>query len=312
MSDRLPEPLALDLQSTLAERASAAPRVGGALARADAGPLLRASSSGAASNTLAELQDWLVHAICDTSEHDSAGIVARGPRLSGRECVAIYRHGYLARLSECLRDDYACLAASVGDDHFDSLCRQYISQHPSSLPSLNKFGRFMPEVCAASSVLEHAAFCTDLARLEWALVEVTHAAAAPALDLQALQAIAPGAWSTARLFTHQALRLLRFAYPVNTHYQAYRHDAVLRPVPAPSPSATVVYRRELALWRMDLTPAMTAVLGALLEGSTIGEALLQMQLPELDAQTRAEAERSVMHWFQAWMSAGFFTQIETA
>lgn len=303
VSDRLPEPQALSSQLTAAERASATPssaREKPCAARPALQPL------AATPRGLSELQSWLVAAICEPREPASAGIVCDGPRLSGQQCLEIYRDAYIARLSECLRDDYPVLAATLGDHRFGELCERYIAAHPSRSPSLNAFGRHMADVCLSSL---DTAFYADLARLEWTLVEVTHAHAAAPVDLRALQAIPPTAWGEARLVGSQALRLLTFEYPVNAHYQAYRRDGVILPLPAAEACATAVYRRELMLWRMDLTPAMTRVLSALLAGETIGQALSRMHVPDLDAASQAEAERSVMAWFQAWMSSGFFTEL---
>jgi hypothetical protein len=261
----------------------------------------------AAPRNLSELQTWMVSAICEPQEPSCTGIVSDGPRLTGPECLEIYRYAYTARLSECLRDDYSVLAATLGDERFGALCQRYIAAQPSRSPNLNAFGRHMAEVCASTPDLP--LFYADLARLEWSLVEVTHAATATPLDLSALQALPSEKWGDARLVGSQALRLLTFDYPVNAHYQAYRREGVVLSLPAAQACATAVYRRELMLWRMDLTPAMNHVLSALLAGATIGQALARIHVPDLDAAAQAEAERSVMTWFQAWMSAGFFSEL---
>lgn len=308
MRDRLPQPEALLAQPSAAERASATP--GSARERRQAAPL--AARELPLPRNLPELQDWLVSAICDAREPVSTGIVSDGPRMTGQQGLEIYRYAYVARLSECLRDDYSVLAATLGDERFAELCQRYIAAHPSRSPSLNAFGRHMPDVCLdAKGLLDVPAFYADLARLEWTLVEVTHAPTAAPIDLRALQAIPPAAWANARLVASPALRLLTFEFPVNAHYQSYRRDAQVLPLPAAEACATAVYRRELMLWRMDLTPAMTRVLAALLSGATIGQALERIHVPDLDEAAQAEAERSVMTWFQAWMSSGFFTDLMT-
>jgi hypothetical protein len=139
---------------------------------------------------------------------------------------------------------------------------------------------------------------------------VTHARTPQPLDLDALQRIPAEAWAGVRLIASDAVRLLRFEYPVNPFYQAYRDHGVVPPLPAASATATAVYRREIALWRMDLTPAMARVLDALLAARPLGEALARIGLAEPDAQAQAEAERSVMIWFREWVAGGLFTRVE--
>jgi hypothetical protein len=309
MSDRLPRPELNALQPQAAERASATP-IGARTAR-----LVRPQETVAAQRprTLLELQAWMLDAISGPQERSPDAIVADRPRLSARDRLEIYRYAYSARLTECLRDDYPVLAATLGESRFDAVCREYIALHPSSAPSLNAFGRHMARICATTTTLEAAApFCAELAALEWALIEVTHAEAPVPLDLNALQAIPADAWSGARLIGSDTLRVLSFSHPVNRHYQTYRGEGVLLPLPAAEVSATAVYRRDLALWRMDLTPAMTRVLQALLAGETIAQALTRIDLRDGDDAALAEAERSVMIWFREWVASGFFAQVVTA
>ena len=152
-------------------------------------------------------------------------------------------------------------------------------------------------------------FFAELGALEWALVEAIHAAPAPSFDAAAFQAIAPERLGDARLTESGSARLLRFEHPVNAFYQAVRVSSEGRDVPAPLASATVVYRLGLTVWRMDLTPAMSRVLGALLAGATIGESVARIGVDESDPDALAEAERSVMVWFREWVRAGFFSGV---
>ncbi len=64
----------------------------------------------------------------------------------------------------------------------------------------------------------------------------------------------------------------------------------------------------MTLWRMDLTPAMAGLLEALFAGRTLGDALETLDAG-LTSEDAAEAERSVMAWFRAWVAAGFFARV---
>ena len=305
MPDRLPEPRAMPLPPTAAERASATP---GAVHTRDAN--VRARRGLPRPRSLREQQAWLLDAITAPEPRDPSGVVRERPQLSAAERLHVYRHAYRARLVEVLRDDYSVLAESIADEAFEALCHAYIEQHPSRSSNLNHYGRHMAAVCAASELPAHP-FLSELAALEWALVEVIHAEAG-ALDPEALQRVPPKAWAGVRLVPSEALRLLRFSYPVNTYYQSCRtreNGAPVPPLPAAGASATAVYRRGPTLWRMDLTPAMARVLAALMAERTIAEALAQIGVDESDHAALAEAERSVMTWFQAWVSSGFFIQV---
>ena len=313
MSDRLPAPV-LDAagEAPLVERASATTSKSMTWTKPLRVVKAAANPSWA---SLRELEADMVEAITgsEAAAADAALRLTGGPQLDARQRLEIYRFGYRARLVECLDDDYPMLARTLGAERFESLAHQYIERFPSRSPSLNAFGRHMAEFCRIADlgdVETHRDFFAELAELEWALVEIIHAKEPPPFDLSALKAIPIERWGPSRLVRSDAVRVLHFRYPVNAYYQACRTEDALPPIPVAAPSATAVYRRAWKLWRMDLTPAMTRVLDALLGGMSIEESLSRIGVDETDGAALAEAERSVMVWFSEWMQGGFFAGVQ--
>ena len=250
---------------------------------------------------------------------EAARVVVGDTRLDALSRLGVYHDAYRARLVECLADDYPAVQYALGDDTFTAVCHAYIAAHPSRGPSLNPYGEKMasfvsPQEAGGVIAGELATFAADLARLEWALVEVIHAAKAPVLDPAALQAIPPEAWGNARLPPAETLRLVRGSYPVNRFFQQFKQDEEpeLPDLATPSPSAVAVYRVGFVLWRMDLTPAMAELLAGLMNGATLGEALGSLDDTKMSAAELAEAERQVMAWFQSWVASGFFARVDIA
>ena len=273
--------------------------------------------------SLRDVQIWMVGAItgadADADAKDVERYVTAGPHLSAAGRFEIYRSGYHARLVECLLDDYPVLAAildRLGDDQFGALCRAYVDRHPSASPNLNGFGRHMASFCREVKLegfpgfAALGVFASELAALEWALVEVLHAETAPPLQIEALQSMPPEAWARARFIRSEALRVFRFEYPVNAVFIANRIEGIVPGVPAPSRNAVAVYRKDVQLWRMELTPAMLAVLEPLVAGKTLGEALAAIEADESDPEVLAQTGANLMVWFREWVDSGFFTRIE--
>jgi hypothetical protein len=204
----------------------------------------------------------------------------------------VYRDGYVARLVECLADDYPVLKVALGDEAFDALCRTYVARFPSEAPNLNAYGRHMAEVCTG--------FAADLARLEWAVVEVIHEPSRAPMTMESLAAVPEEAWGEAHLVASRALRLLTLHYPANDYFQAVR-DGHAPAIPAPEASATVVYRSGLTVWRMGLTPPMHRVLAALVGGEPLEQAL---------SLAEGEPPEQVTAWFREWVSSGLFVAVE--
>ena len=238
-------------------------------------------------------QLWFAGAVMTGARFEEADDrLTAGPRLGARERLDVYRRGYESRLVECLADDYPVLKVALGDEAFDALCRSYVARFPSESPSLNAYGRRMADTCEG--------FAAALARLEWAIVEVIHEAAAPPLTMEKLADIPMDAWAGARLVSSRALRLLTLDYPANDYFQAVR-DGGSPAHPGPAPSATVVYRSARTVWRMGLTPPMHRVLAALVGGERLEAAL---------SLADGEPPEQVTAWFREWVSSGLFVAID--
>jgi hypothetical protein len=273
---------------------------------------------------LRALQDWFVAAVTHPANviesvrergavgdepvgvADAERVVAPSSRLSGLERVAIYHEAYRARLVECLADDYPALQHALGPSSFESLCHAYITEHPSRSSNLNSFGRQLSTFCRARSV-PLAEFSADLAALEWAMVEVVHEASAERLSEEALADLRPEDWTSARFTPNDIVRVLQFRYPVNAYFQAYNTDGDPS-VPEPAWSATAVFCDGPTVWRMDLGPAMHALLDALFRGRSLGVALESLAT---SGQLGHEEAPSVMRWFREWVRHGFFARILT-
>jgi hypothetical protein len=286
------------------ERASATPVKRRGSAPTEPRPAKDARPAKSIAVGMRALQEWFAGAVMDHAGlEDAERVVLPSSRLSGLERIEIYHEAYLARLVECLADDYPLLRHTLGDDRFEALCHAYVAAHPSRSPNLIAFGRHMAEFCRSEA--SSPAWAPDLAALEWALVEVVHTAPADALSEEALSRIPPARWPGARFAPSQAVRVLELGHAANAYFQAF-HDGKGPTEPAPGWSATAVFRDGATIWRMDMSRPMHALLRSLYGGATLGAAL--DALAASGALGEDEAPR-VMAWFRDWVRYGFFAGI---
>ena len=255
---------------------------------------------------LRALQEWfargVMHAGPVTDAVDAADVSARvtdGPRLPAMGRLAIYHHAYRARLVECLADDFPTVRHALGPSEFEAVAAAYIAKHPSSSPSLTRFGALFPAFVGASS-----RFLADLAALEWALVEVVHAKLPVAFSLADLSQIPVERWAGARFSPSASVRLLAFEFPVNAYFQAV-HDGGTPAIPDAAKTATVVHREASVLYRLDLSAPAATLLRDLLDGARLGDALGRLEAGTAE-EARADLSSQVMAWFRGWVEGGFF------
>jgi len=260
-------------------------------------------------------QAWFL-AVITTPEHEpapvdsvSAGrLVTPSSRLSSLERLEIYRRSYHARLVECLADDYPVLQQTLGEETFEDLCRAYIEKHPSTEPSLNRFGRHMADLCR-NHPISAPDFAADLAALEWAVVLAIHAPTAPSLTAQDLARVSVESWPAIRLVPNPSLRVHAFDYTVNAYLSARRRGEEVA-LPTLRSCSVAVYRGERSVWRLELTPPMATLVEALSRGETLGDSL-SLVAAQLDGVPEAEAARNVTTWFSHAVSSGLFSGIRS-
>lgn len=223
-----------------------------------------------------------------------SSVIRATPTASALDRLEIYHSGYFARLEECLADDYSAVKFALGEPAFETLCRDYVQRHPSRHPNLNTFGARFAEF-AEERVSEIGQFVVELAKLEWAIVEVVHAPSSDSFTASALENVPPEALGDVRFSPSAAARLLFFEYPVNEYLQAVLQDRHPE-IPGPAPCTVLLVRRAYRNRRMVLEPDQARVLGKLLAGECLAHALSSI----------AANESEVGGWFRSWTELGVF------
>jgi len=228
---------------------------------------------------------------------DLGAVIRAGSAETAQTRLEIYRRGYFARLTECLADDYSALRNALGAERFEAICHRYIVAHPSHEPNLNGFGRDLP-MFVEQRAEELGAFAGELARLEWALVEVLHAPLPAALSVNDLAAIPPEQLGDVCFVASEALRLHSFEHSVNAYLQAF-FEARAATLPTHEPCTVAIVRADYRIWRFTLSPAPATLLGRLVAGQPLGAALEGLDVTPDQIQL----------WFREWTTHGMFQRV---
>lgn len=232
-------------------------------------------------------------------------VVLPSHSMTSTERVGVYHGMYLMRMEEALETDYPVIRYHLGDHQFGHLVREYVQRYPSTSYTLNHLGDHLPQFFLDESEWHEAAFLRDLARLELAMTEVFDEEESSVLGSEELEAVPPEAWEEARLRPIPAFRLLAFKYAVIPNLVAYHED---RPSPGPRRRATWValYRRDYSVLRLELSRAEYDLLRAIVDGTSLGEALATAASSKSPRQ-----QAKIFRWFRTWVSEGLFMAIES-
>lgn len=253
-------------------------------------------------------QRWLFQRVtrplgASASEPADDAVWVAGGTLPSSERIAVYQRAYFSRLVECLRDDYPALAHALGADDFEALCLEFIETHPPASASLNYYGAPFADFCATWPA-PRAAFASELARLEWAVVECIHADAERSLDPGELGALSEREWSLVRLCPSPAARLLATSYPVHRYYQAFLEGREPEP-PRFEACSIAVCRRGDRVWRLGVDPRWAGLLRRLMSGEPLASALAGVPAEASPgSNAAAELEGALAEWVRCGLFSG--------
>jgi len=233
---------------------------------------------------------------------DVSSIVTPSASLTALERAGVYRGMYLMRMQEALESDYPVVRDWLGETQFARLVAGYVRDYPSRSYTLNRLGDHVPAYIAELPPFEHQDFLADLARFELAVTEAFDAEEAPPLKPEELAAIPESAWEAARFEPTTALRLRRFAYPVDEFKEAWR-DGLAYPSPEPTRTHIAVYRRAYRVFWLRLSTPAFQLVQLLASGATLGSAI-ERTLAGADVD-----EEALFNWFQDWLRAGLFSAV---
>lgn len=234
-------------------------------------------------------------------------VILPSATLSPAERVGVYHGMYLLRMRDALAGDYPGLEHFLGEGGFLRLVHDYVEAHPSRSYTLNRLGDHLPAFVAGHADLPRRDFCAELARLELAVTEVFDSPEQKPLGEAEIAAVPQDGWERARFTPITAFRLLALRYPVNAYLQSVRdEDHDRHPKPRLRSEWVAVYRRDYAVYRLELTKAAHDLLADLVRGDRLGDAIAAaLRRPGRSRPT----EDALFRCFREWIAGGIFAEI---
>lgn len=193
--------------------------------------------------------------------------------LSAGQRLAIYRNHHRLSLAAALATHYPSVRAVIGEEAFDQLALDFITGFPPRDGRLACYGDGFAAFLATEARLGALPYLSDVARLDWALIQAQIAADDRAV-LPADLAVLGDDLSSARFRLHPAATLIRSRYPLLAiRHLALSGDAAAERVDLDAGGCVLlVLRREgLPAWLILDEEAATLV-AALAMGVSLGDA----------------------------------------
>ena len=260
----------------------------------------------------------------------AAQIAKPNDRLTSFERLEIYNRMYWFRVLDSLYDDCPGLRAVLGDTRFMRLAEAYLVKYPSGSFTLRNLPHRLAHFIRTEPhyTRPHTTLCHDLARFEWARVEVFDTASRPVFTVNDLRDLPPARQGKLKLALQPYLQLLRLDYPVddfilavkqreaqllrgeasNAPTELHRRRAKKSRLPPRDRTHVAVHRLDSQIFFKRLEPVAYRILVALRRGATLEQALAT-GIPRAK-RSRADWAAKVQDWFHNWMELGWLCRRE--
>jgi hypothetical protein len=229
-------------------------------------------------------------------EGDCAALIAVPERGTVVERLGVYAGGYPARVQEALAESFPAVAHVVGEGAFADLVHRYVEARPLRSYNLNDAGADLSGFLRADPLSARLPFLPDLARLEWHVARAFHAHEQVTFDPTAVTSWSMDDWEGAQLRFQPWVALVTSEWPIREIWES--RETPIEEIDIDlnhRPDRVLVRRSGYSALCESLDDAEAELLGALLEGHTLGSAVATLT-------ARGGDPASVSAWFARWMT----------
>jgi len=229
-------------------------------------------------------------------------VVQDSEKLSAKDHIAIYQRSYIARLRNCMSQQFSALAYALGDEIFCAFADDYLASRPSYNYNLALLGKHFPEYLEANRPdtdqnEDWIDFIIELAQFEYDLGVIFEQKAEETYTLAEIDS------EEINLKLVPICKLFKFRFPVREYYSEFKNGNHPH-LPFEKESYCVVLRHQFTLAVYDLHKAQYEFLSYLEEGLNVP--LAKSKFKENHTSTTVQFDQVWNHWKTRWIEAKIF------
>jgi len=155
-------------------------------------------------------RNWLNN-ICDG--HNTVPTDLHGEHSAAR--FEIYRSSWQANMGNAMADTYPVIKKLLGVDFFQAMAQCYIEKNHSRYGDIHLYGEYFANFIREFEPARELIYLPEVARLEWMVHQVFHAADVDNIDIYRLASFSMSQLETSTIKLHPGLRLLQSNFPVH-------------------------------------------------------------------------------------------------
>lgn len=267
---------------------------------------------------LAHFQQWMQQLLLDPFQQTDTDpvtflpdrytsledVIHNSKKLSAREHLGIYQRSYIARLRQCMSQQFSSLEYALGEDIFCAFADDYLASRPSYNYNLALLGKHFPEYLEANRPDKNETqkedwinFVIQLAQFEYDLGIIFEQKAEETYQLATLDL------PDEKLHLVPICELFQFDFPVRTFYSDFKNGKE-PDLPFEEKTYVVVLRHNYRLAVYDIHKEQYEFLSYLKKSSTIPEAIINFK--ENRPEEATQFDRVWNTWKTRWIGVHLF------
>src|SRR3984957_14938283 len=184
----------------------------------------------------------------------------------------VYRNNVTVSLIDALAAVFPATQRLTGAEFFRAMARFHVRAAPPTSPLLFEYGRDFPDFIATYEYARSAPWLVDVARVERAWLDASHAADLGTLTSEALAAFPSDHLADAVFVPHPATRIVSSGFAAVSMFVANRTEDPVGSIDAMTPEDALITRPGLDVVVRRLPPGGAMFLKRLVSGETLGAA----------------------------------------
>lgn len=218
--------------------------------------------------TLLELQNGFRQSVAGDAPGELLHLIA-GDGFDSAARLSIYRNNVAMRLTDTLSVAYPVVCQLVDRPFFEFAADAFLRQNLPVSGCLSDYGGEFPSFLAQFPAAADPKYLADVARLEWAIHQVRHAAALPPLTIGALASM-PGDPSKFRLELVPAVQFIASPFAVDRIWVAHQIENSWEDLQLKNTAAQLQIDGRRGLDIVKLSPSTWAFRACIAAGETLG------------------------------------------
>ncbi|MCG3145145.1 MAG: hypothetical protein HONDAALG_02704 [Gammaproteobacteria bacterium] len=246
---------------------------------------------------LRDLQERFQRYLLEADESAVEGVFADSGGADVAVRRGVYFDAYRLRLIGALKVDYPVLVATLGEERFARIAREYMTSTRSSYYNLRWYGGSLGGHLKSSRDTAAEPWLAEMAAFEWALMAAFDSPDRDTLRVEDLAALAPEHWPEMRFILHPCVRVLHFEFEVPKLWKAHKAgEEVFGARPGAHPGRWLIWRQGLETFFRSLEPEEAVTLEVLAAGRTFAQVCERLE--ELRADAALRAAGLLKRWLQ--------------